>query len=191
MLLFVDETENNEFFIVTGLLVQSQKDIDLTYNRFKKIAKRINISDKKRGQLFTEFKSTLMDRNYQKLKISMLSELKTMEHYIIYSCYIKKDSVFSQMQKEDVYISLLSKIVVEASCQLDVIFDTFNKHDFEEKIINAISSISNVTSICSCDSQRNPGLQYADNLCSTCRHYLDGTDINKFYDVIKDNVKEV
>ena len=66
MLLLVDETENNEFFIVTGLLVQSQKDIDLTYNRFKKIAKRINISDKKRGQLFTEFKSTLMDRNYQK-----------------------------------------------------------------------------------------------------------------------------
>ena len=92
MLLFVDETENEDYFIVTGLLVESQNDIDLIYSRFKKKAKNLNISDKKRAQLFTEFKSTLMDRNYQKLKISMLSELSSMEHYIIYSCYIKKDA---------------------------------------------------------------------------------------------------
>ena len=64
MLLFVDETENEDYFIVTGLLVESQNDIDLIYSRFKKKAKNLNISDKKRAQLFTEFKSTLMDRNY-------------------------------------------------------------------------------------------------------------------------------
>ena len=31
MLLFVDETENEDYFIVTGLLVESQNDIDLIY----------------------------------------------------------------------------------------------------------------------------------------------------------------
>ena len=37
MLLFVDETENEDYFIVTGLLVESQNDIDLIYSRFKKL----------------------------------------------------------------------------------------------------------------------------------------------------------
>ena len=191
MLLFVDETENDDYFIVTGLLVESQQDIDLIYNRFKKKAKRINISDKKKAQLFTEFKSTLMDRNYQKLKITMLSELSAIEHFIIYSCYIKKDSYFPQTLKEDVYIQLLSKIVESSSDGLNIIFDTFNKQDFEANIINTISSFSSVVSIKSCDSQRNPGLQFVDNLCSTCRRYLSNDDPNNFYEIIKEKIKEV
>lgn len=191
MLLFVDETENDTYFIVTGLLVESQNDIDLIYSRFKKKAKQINISGKKRAQLFTEFKSTLMDRNYQKLKITMLSELSSINHYIIYSCYIKKDAYFPQILKEDIYIQLLSKIVENASCDLNIIFDTFNKQDFESNIINTISSFPSVLSIESCDSQRNPGLQFVDNLCSTCRHHLDDDDPNKFYDIIKEKIKEV
>lgn len=36
MILFVDETENDSFFIVTGLLVNSQADIVDVYKRFKK-----------------------------------------------------------------------------------------------------------------------------------------------------------
>lgn len=191
MLLFVDETENNDYFIVTGLLVESQNDIDLSYGRFKKKAKNINISDKKKGQLFTEFKSTLMDRNYQKLKRAMLFELNAIEHYIIYSCHIKKDLSFTQALKEQVYINLLSKIVIGISCELEIIFDTFNKQDFEVKIIDVISSLPNVRSIKGCDSQKNPGLQFADNLCSTCRRHLDGSDTSNFFDVIKENVKEV
>ena len=191
MLLFVDETENEDYFIVTGLLVESQNDIDLIYSRFKKKAKNLNISDKKRAQLFTEFKSTLMDRNYQKLKISMLSELSSIEHYIIYSCYIKKDAFFPQTLKEDVYIQLLSKIVENASFEVNIIFDTFNKQDFEAKIINNVSALPTVLSIESCDSQKNPGLQFVDNLCSTCRHHLDGDDPTKFYDIIQDKIKEV
>lgn len=39
MILFVDETENDNYFIVTGLLVESQNDIDSVYSRFKKKAK--------------------------------------------------------------------------------------------------------------------------------------------------------
>lgn len=177
--------------VARSLVVQSQNDINMSFNRFKKQAKNLRISDKKKSQLFTEFKSTLMDRNYQKLKITMLSELNSIEHCIIYSCYIKKEFSFVQALKEDTYIHLLSKIVNVAACNIDIIFDTFNKRDFEEKIIKEISTLPNVTSIRSCDSQQNAGLQYADNLCSTCRHYLNGDDTNHFYDIIKENIKEV
>ena len=46
MVLYVDETENDDYFIVTGLLVNSQTDIINTYNHFKKRAdklKKINL----------------------------------------------------------------------------------------------------------------------------------------------------
>lgn len=191
MILFVDETENDDYFIVTGLLVESQNDVNLIYNRFKRKAKNINISDKKKSQLFTEFKSTLLDRKYQKLKISMLSELSSIDHYIIYSCYVKKDSYFPQVLKEEVYIQLLSKIVENASCDLNIVFDAFNKKDFESNIIASILALPSVITIESCDSQKNPGLQFVDNLCSTCRHHLDNDDPYNFYDIIKDNVKEI
>ena len=117
--------------------------------------------------------------------------MNDIDHYIIYSCYIKKDYHFPQLLKEEIYIALLKKIVEAADCELDIIFDSFNKNDFETNIINSISSIPNVLSITSCDSQKNPGLQFVDNLCSACRHYMDGNDINHFYDIIKENIKEV
>lgn len=191
MVLYVDETENTEYFIVTGLLVNSQRDINSAYGRFKKRARSINISPKKRSQLFTEFKSNLMDRNYQKLKISMLLELNSIEHYVIYSCYIKKDIAFRQALKEDVYINLLTRIVESLSDSVDIIFDAFNKADFERKIVSAISPLINVVSIESCDSQKNPGLQFVDNLCSVCRLHLDNNDSHEFYEIIKENVKKV
>ena len=36
MYLFVDETECPEYFIVTGLLVNSKEDIELAYKAFQK-----------------------------------------------------------------------------------------------------------------------------------------------------------
>lgn len=129
-----------------------------------------------------------MDRNYQKLKITMLSELKNIDPCIIYSCYIKKDSSFTQKLKENTYISLLYKIAKTVSDDIDIVFDTFNKQDFEYNIIEELSSLSNVTSIRSCDSQKNPGLQFVDNLCSVYRLYLDGNDKHNFFDIIKEKV---
>lgn len=36
MILYIDETENDNYFIVTGLLVTSKQNVDMTYKRFKK-----------------------------------------------------------------------------------------------------------------------------------------------------------
>ena len=68
MVLYVDETENDDYFIVTGLLVNSQTDIINTYNHFKKRADKLKIAPKEKGKLFTEFKSTLLDNRFQKIK---------------------------------------------------------------------------------------------------------------------------
>ncbi len=191
MLFFIDETENSDYFIVTGLLVKSQSDINLVYSRFKKKAKQLNLSSDKKAQLFTEFKSTLMDRNYQRLKIAMLSELSSIEHFIVYSYHVKKSSTFPQTQKEKIYILLLTKIVNYIPHDLNILFDTFNKPDFDSNIIHTISSISSVISISACDSQKNPGLQFVDNLCSTCRHHLSKDDDYHFFDIIRENTKEI
>ena len=121
----------------------------------------------------------------------MLTELADIEHCIIYSCYVKKDSYFPQVLKEDIYIELLTRIAAATECEINIIFDTFNKQDFESKITVVLSALPNVLSICSQDSQKNPGLQFADNLCSTCRHHLDENDTYHFYDVVKENIKEV
>ena len=189
MLLFVDETENDDYFIVTGLLVNSPADIISTYNHFKKRANKLKISPKEKGKLFTEFKSTLLDNRYQKVKSFMIEELDAIERCVIYSCYVKKSLKFSQELKEATYIKLLSNIVEAIDTDIDIVFDTFNKKDFEDTIISSILEHENVNSIESCDSQLNPGLQYVDNLCSIYRHYLSGTDKNDFFDKIRHYVK--
>lgn len=191
MVLYVDETENDDYFIVTGLLVNSQTDIINTYNHFKKRADKLKIAPKEKGKLFTEFKSTLLDNRFQKIKGFMIEELDVIEHCVIYSCYIKKSSKFSQELKEETYIKLLRKIVEAIDVDVDIVFDTFNKRNFEESILSTISKLQNVNSIESCDSQLSPGLQYVDNLCSIYRHHLSGTDKNGFFEKIENYVKIV
>lgn len=191
MILYIDETENSEFFIVSGLLANSKEDIELAYSHFKKIASKMNLPAKIKPKLFTEFKSTLLDKNFQRLKIKMLEEINNIEHCIIYSCYIKKESYFSQEMKEEVYIKLLAKIVMNIESDIDIIFDTFNKSDFETRIIDIIGNYSHVKNISPCDSQIEHGLQFIDNLCSVLRYHKSDTDINSFYDYIKEYIQEV
>lgn len=190
-MLYVDETENQEYFIVAGLLVRSKLDIDNAFKRFKKYVKSIPINNRDKAILFTEFKSTLIDRRYSRIKFRMIDELCQLEHTTLYSCYVKKGSVFSQNEKEIVYIKLLSKIIDAVDNQIDVIFDTFNKPDFETKIIEEISKKENVLSILSADSQEEYGLQFVDNMCSIARLHKSNNDKYGFYDKIVTFIKEV
>jgi len=191
MILFVDETENKDYFIVTGLLVRSREDAILAYSRFKNSISAFPISPKKRAQLFTEFKSTLLDKDYKRIKYKMLEEINNIKPCVIYSCYIKKGIMFSQKIKEESYIVLLSKIVSSIDLDISIIFDTFNKPDFEALIIGRISNYQNVQAIMSMDSQQEAGLQFVDNICSVIRRSISGTDENNYYDIIKKWVKEV
>ena len=67
----------------------------------------------------------------------------------------------------------------------------FNKRDFEEHILDRISSYSNVQAIMPRDSQKEPGLQFVDNLCNIIRLNKSGTDQYNFYEYIKEWIVEV
>lgn len=92
--------------------------------------------------------------------------------------------------KEKQYIYLLNNIVSFIKENIDIIFDSFNKIDFEQKIIESISKHPNVISIQPRNSFDEPGIQFVDNLCSVIRlSYLDSK--NHYYSIIKDKVVQV
>ena len=154
MILFVDETECKDYFIVAGLLTESKSKTDDAFKRFKKKVKNFPIPPKKKEKLFTEFKSVL---------------------------YKKDGNKFNQDIKERIYLQLLNNIVLNIDEQIDIIFDTFNKKDFEEKIINSIKLNHNVLSIIQQDSRLEFGLQFIDNICSVIRLHIDRKESTLYY----------
>lgn len=191
MILYVDETENDEYFIVTGLLIVSREAAISAYKHFKNRIANMPISNNDKMRVYTEFKSTLLDRKYQRIKIKMLEEINELDPRVIYSCYMKKGDGFPQVFKEETYITLLAKIVLAIEEEVSIIFDRFNKRNFEEKIVDRLSGCSNVQAIMPRDSQKEPGLQFVDNLCSILRMNKSSVDDNNFYRIIKKWVQEV
>lgn len=190
MILYVDETENENYFIVTGLLVTPKQNVDMTYKHFKKKINSMNLNARHKEKIYNEFKSVVLDREFQRIKRMMLKEIMKLENQIIYSCYIKKGDVFNQKQKENQYIQLLNNIVLSIPYDIEIIFDSFNKKDFENKIIHFIELNENVISIQPRNSFDEAGIQFVDNLCSVIRRsFLD--DKNEFYLLIENNVIQV
>ncbi len=191
MILFIDETENTEFFIVAGILADSPEVIETAYRKFKKKIKGFNISPKNKSRIYTEFKSTILDNDFQRIKKRMLEEIHDMDGIIIYSCYMKKGIRFNQILKESVYITLLSSIVSSIDSECDIVFDAFGKTDFESQIIKSIEPADNVKSIISANSEKEHGLQFADNICSVIRLHKSTDEKDYYYELIRDIVKEV
>ncbi len=86
---------------------------------------------------------------------------------------------------------MLEKIVSNIADDIDIIFDNFNKKDFEMKIVERIGSKDNVRSIKPMNSQLEAGLKYVDNICSVIRLHLSDHDEYSFYSFIKDKVINV
>lgn len=191
MILYVDETENEEYFIVTGLLLESREEAERLYKSFKKKARNMPVSKRDKAKLFTEFKSVILDKHYQRIKEKMIESLEETDRKIIYSCYIKKGFGFPQNFKEDTYIALLSRIILSIEENISVIFDNFNRSEFETRIVDRMSMYNNVQAIMPRDSQLEAGLQYVDNICSILRMHKMNTDAYGFYEKIEKWVVEV
>ncbi len=191
MILYVDETESPEYFIVTGLLVNSRKDIESVYKHFRKSVLRIQIPRKMKARIFTEFKSTLLDKDYKNVKIRMLEELNKIHHCVIYSCALKKDEKFIQQDKEATYIKSISRIAESCEDTVDVFFDRFRLPAFEQSIVRNLKCLPNVENVEAVDSQKEIGIQFADNLCSVIRLNRTGFDNFNFFSLIEKYVKEV
>ncbi len=186
--LYVDETENEDYFIVCGLLIdpiQAEK----AFKIFKKKANHLPLSGKKKSELFIEFKSIMLDRSYQKLKIAMLECLNRCEYKIVYSIFEKRGTILKQAKKESVYIDMLDKIIDYFDDDISVIFDRFKKTDFDKNIVIKIGNKNNVISIESKDSRSEYGLVFVDNICSSIRMHISKANSTFYYLLF--NVKEV
>lgn len=191
MVLFVDETENEDLFLVGGVLAASRDDAFTAYKRFKKGIKDYPITENERRKIYTEFKSFILDKGYQRIKARMMREIDSLNGCVIFSCYAKKDSYFPQYKKEEVYVDLLSCIVSSINEDISVIFDGFSIPTFEQTIIETISSHKNVQAIMCRNSQTEPGLQFADNICSVLRHYKTTKEKSECYKIIEKRIREV
>lgn len=191
MVLYIDETEHEEYFIVAGLLAKSEQDVDLAYKKFKKSIKGYPMSGKAKERVFLEFKSTLIDVRFQKIKMKLLQQVNEIDGAVLYSCYAKKQKNMKEVLKESVYITLLANIVNNIEAPVDIVFDAFNNKRFEESIVNTFIDFDNVTSIVPFDSQKVPGLQFADNVCSVIRLHLTEHDKENYYALIEDMIKQV
>ena len=190
MILYVDETENVEYFILTGLLLESEKVAKDIYYSFKRKANGYKMPENLKAKLYTEFKSTLMDEKFPTLKKKMIEEIKAVDNLIIYSIYVKKDKRLEKDLKFDLYTRMLSKIIESVGQDLDIVFDKCSNNSVDEFITKTISKVQNVNSIKAADSQLTPGLQLVDNICSIIRRKYTNSDINGHYELIASNIKE-
>lgn len=171
MILYVDETECDEYFIVAGLLTESKNKTDIVFKQFNKKVKNFPLSPREKEKVFREFKAVLLDRHYQKIKVTMLKYINELDCTIYFTVYSKEEQKMHQKKKEQEYIRMLRKIVSNIDNDIEIIFDAFKKKDFEENIIRTISQESNVLSIKQQDSQLESGLKFIDNICSSIRLY--------------------
>ena len=191
MTLFIDETEKDEYFIVAGLLVYSDPDVELAYKKFKNSIKGLRISDKAKSRMYVEFKSTVLDRCYQKVKIKLLENISAIDAEIVYSVYKKKNIKLYQSQKESIYITLISNIMNSLQDSTHVVFDRFGIPAFEERIKKLKIIYKNVDTISEADSQVVHGFQLADNICSTIRLHITKKDQYGFFKIIESKTREV
>ena len=191
MILYVDESENEEYFIVAGLLVDSPLTVRKAYRYFKKQIKNYKISDKAKSKIYIEFKSNLIDRNYYRVKQKLLEVIADLDADIICSCHTKKYPKLNQVQKESIYITLISNILSKLEHESEVVFDRFGKNDFETRIIDSTKDNALITDIYPEDSQVDPGLQFADNICSVIRLHKSNEDSHDYFDIIENMVEEI
>ncbi|MBR3227233.1 MAG: DUF3800 domain-containing protein [Erysipelotrichaceae bacterium] len=182
--LYIDESIDEKHFAVEGILCDSEKDMLLAYNRLKKQISRIPLTSRVKERINYEFKSSLLDRSYPKIKKKMLYKLNAFDCQVVYSCRNINGTII-QKEKESLYIDLLSRILNYIDDKsINVVFDSFGNRRFENDIIRAISKTNRFNTIGSDFSFNNKGLQFADNVCGTIRKHLSNSDIDDFYEII-------
>ena len=185
MVLYIDETENEQYFIVAGLLAASKEQVVNAYKRFKKHIKGFTMPAKYKAKVFTEFKSHWLDNEYQGIKRKMLYAICAMDDVqILYAAYKKDKQIFDQKTKESVYIQHLTSIVRTIASPASITFDAFGKKDFEDRIVSIVGSLDNAESIAPADSQLEPGLQFIDNICSVIRLHISSDPRDRYYEML-------
>ena len=189
--LFIDESIDEKFYVVGGILTDSESELLLVYNQFKKQVLNMPLTNKQKINITTEFKSTLLDKTYPQIKKKFLYKVNTFNCDVIYS-YKTLNEKLNKDISETTYKELLTNIVRSINDDVIVItFDNFSNVRFENRIISTIGNLKNVKSIKKDYSYNNKGLQFADNVVGVIRRKLSDTDNNGFFDIISNKIVEI
>ncbi|MBR5340882.1 MAG: DUF3800 domain-containing protein [Erysipelotrichaceae bacterium] len=183
--LYIDESLDENLFVVGGILVDNEQDMLLAYRQFKKSIDSIPMTRKQKERITHEFNASLLDKSFPQIKRKLLYKLNVFDCKVVYAS-ANKHNIKSQKEKEKTYIHLLSRIIEIINEDVIVVtFDSFGNARFERDIISAISNYKNVSSIRNDLSFNNKGLQFADNVCGVIRKHLSGNDADDFYKIIE------
>jgi len=131
--LFIDESIDSKHYVVGGILVDSENELLLVYNQFKKQITNIPLTRKQKDQITLEFKSTLLDKTYPLIKKKLLYKLNSMRCNVIYS-YRKLDTKINKELSESTYIELITNIVNSINDNVVIVtFDNFSNSIFKMK----------------------------------------------------------
>ncbi|WP_285945704.1 hypothetical protein [Thomasclavelia cocleata] len=61
--------------LLLDCLFLQKKSIDMAYKQFKKKVNTMKLKPKIKKKIFNEFKSTILDREFQRIKVKMLKEI--------------------------------------------------------------------------------------------------------------------
>ena len=188
MILYIDESLDNNYFVVGGFAVKSDYIVNEVHKQFKKHAKSFPMKENDRRRVFTEFKSVYLDDSYPALKRDMLNHIVKTDCKMYYKFYELNNETIYQDKKEEIYIKLLVSLVSEIKDEVAVYFDSFKKKDFEDNIKETISKLDNVILVDNKDSLNSKGIQFADNICSVIRRHLSNIDENQYYNIIENKL---
>lgn len=188
MYLYIDETEDKDYFVVGGILVPDKDTLTGIHKRIAKMIRRQKYSDKTKSKLLTELKDYQINKSYRKIKRTILEELEGSGTY--YYSLVGKKTHFKQVDKERIYIRLLKKIASKIECEIYIIYDEFRLQRFHNNIEVELMKLDNVLTVKSGNSQSSKSLQFADIICGTVRRYHQDQDTEMF-NLIKDKVIDI
>ena len=137
--LYIDESIDDDLFVVGGILVNSEKDLLIGYKQFKRQFIEIPMTRRQKERISFEFKSTLLESSYPQIKRKLLYKLNSFDCSIVYSSKEIKGKLM-QKEKEYYYLECLKSIVNYINDDLTIItIDELGSTKFEMKIISEIS----------------------------------------------------
>ncbi len=188
MFLFIDETEDDKYFLVGGILVPKEDSLQGLYKKVRSKIKHHKYSMKAKNELLTELKDYQINKRYRRLKKYILQKLSTIG--VFYYCMIGKKKHFKQVDKERTYIKLLKKIIKSVNCDVNVVYDDFKLLRFHNNISVEVLKLENVISVNSAKSQECKSLQFSDIVVGTIRRYYKELDI-EMYKIISAKVIDI
>lgn len=187
--LFIDESINENTFVVGGILIENDTEHFVAYNQFKKQIKEIPLTRKQKDRITFEFKSTLLEQSFPKIKRKLLYKLIALNCDIVYSSKNLTSNI-NQELKQNYYIKCLSNIINNINNELIIVtIDELGNKKFENNVFDKVNKYENVKSITKDNSFNNKGLQFADNVVNIIRKHISKIDKNNFYELVAGKVK--